>query len=150
MRHVPASTPVSPPRTAAHATAPHAAPVPSAAAPSGSRADTAHATAASGHAQQAAAAAMPAAALHCTPPAWRYPPMARHMHEEGSALVDLVIGGQGQVVQASLRGSSGYDDLDSTAVAAARNVHCTSDGGALEGRHLTLPVVFHLKGQGMP
>lgn len=72
--------------------------------------------------------------------------MARHMHEEGSALVDLVIGGQGQVVQANLRSSTGYDDLDSTAVAAARNVHCTSDGGTLEGTHLTLPVVFHLKG----
>nr|WP_256431442.1 energy transducer TonB [Komagataeibacter sp. FXV3] len=72
--------------------------------------------------------------------------MARHMHEEGGAMVDLVLGSQGQVVQATLRSSSGYDDLDRTAIAAARNVRCTADGGALDGTHLTLPVIFHLKG----
>ena len=81
---------------------------------------------------------------HCTPPAWRYPAMARHMHEEGNALVDLTLGAQGQVLQASLHGSTGYDDLDSTALAAARNVRCTGSGGTLDGTHVLLPVTFHL------
>nr|WP_232272545.1 energy transducer TonB [Komagataeibacter europaeus] len=146
MRHPPARTPASPPRPPAHATPAHAGTAPPAALPAGRQTDTASVPMASAHAQQAATAARPASTVHCTPPAWRYPPMARHMHEEGSAMVDLVIGGQGQVVQATLRSSSGYDDLDRTAIAAARNVRCTADGGALDGTHLTLPVVFHLKG----
>lgn len=72
--------------------------------------------------------------------------MARHMHEEGTAMVDLVIGAQGQVAQASLRSSTGYDDLDRTALAAARNVRCTAEGGVTDGAKVTLPVIFHLKG----
>ncbi|WP_025812484.1 energy transducer TonB [Komagataeibacter kakiaceti] len=82
--------------------------------------------------------------LHCTPPAWRYPAMARHMHEEGTAMVELTLGPAGQVTQADLKTGTGYDDLDSTALAAARKVQCTTDGGTAEGRHVVLPVMFHL------
>ncbi|WP_308720864.1 energy transducer TonB [Komagataeibacter xylinus] len=72
--------------------------------------------------------------------------MARHMHEEGNAMVDVVLGSEGQVTQVSLKSSTGYDDLDSTALAAARKVQCTpqGQGGALAGMHVLLPVTFHL------
>lgn len=82
--------------------------------------------------------------LHCTPPAWRYPAMARHMHEEGTAMVELTLGATGQVTQAVLKTGTGYDDLDSTALAAARKVQCTMESGTVEGRHVVLPVMFHL------
>ncbi|WP_265001107.1 energy transducer TonB [Komagataeibacter nataicola] len=91
-------------------------------------------------AQTAAAPAAP----HCKPPAWRYPAMARHMHEEGNAMVDVVLGSEGQVAQVSLKSSTGYDDLDSTALAAARKVQCTAQGHALAGTHVLLPVTFRL------
>ncbi|BAK86169.1 TonB periplasmic protein (plasmid) [Komagataeibacter medellinensis NBRC 3288] len=89
-------------------------------------------------------AAVVPTAPHCTPPAWRYPAMARHMHEEGNALVDVVLGSEGQVVQVSLKSGTGYDDLDSTALAAARKVQCTPQGRPLEGTHVLLPVTFRL------
>ncbi|MGY6770619.1 energy transducer TonB [Komagataeibacter sp. NFXK3] len=92
----------------------------------------------------AQAAAVAPAAPHCTPPAWRYPALARHMHEEGNAMVDVVLGSEGQVTQVSLKSSTGYDDLDSTALAAARKVQCTGQGRSLEGTHVLLPVTFHL------
>ncbi|WP_240471491.1 TonB family protein [Komagataeibacter rhaeticus] len=97
-------------------------------------------------AQGASAAAAPAVPSkpRCTPPAWRYPAMARHLHEEGSALVDVTLGAQGQVRQASLHSSTGYDDLDSTALAAARNISCTGSASTLAGMHVLLPVTFHL------
>ncbi|WP_241503232.1 energy transducer TonB [Komagataeibacter melaceti] len=94
--------------------------------------------------ETAAPASPTATALHCTPPAWRYPAMARHMHEEGTATVDLVLAASGQVEQAAIKTSTGYDDLDSTALAAARRVQCTAEGGTMAGRHVLLPVMFHL------
>ena len=83
-------------------------------------------------------------APHCTQPSWRYPAMARHMHEEGSAVVDLTLGEQGQVLQTTLKTGTGYDDLDSTALAAATKVQCSATGTNLNGRHVLLPVTFHL------
>ncbi|WP_181418153.1 energy transducer TonB [Komagataeibacter oboediens] len=146
-RHIPASVPTASPRGAVgHAVGPRgtSVPPPHAAPASGTR--PASAPPAVGHAPPPASAARPVSSLQCTPPAWRYPAMARHMHEEGTAMVDLVIGAQGQVAQASLRSSTGYDDLDRTALAAARNVRCTAEGGATDGAKVTLPVIFHLKG----
>ena len=70
--------------------------------------------------------------------------MARHLHEEGNALVDVTLSAQGQVQQASLHSSTGYDDLDSTALAAARRITCTGSSGTLAGTHVLLPVMFRL------
>ncbi|WP_240906570.1 energy transducer TonB [Komagataeibacter xylinus] len=116
---------------------------PGAATPAGS-APAATTQTGSGVPSTAQAESVVPAAPHCTPPAWRYPALARHMHEEGNAMVDVVLGSEGQVTQVSLKSSTGYDDLDDTALAAARNVQCRPQGHALAGTHVLLPVTFRL------
>ncbi|WP_169852719.1 TonB family protein [Neoasaia chiangmaiensis] len=74
-----------------------------------------------------------------TPP---YPASAQVMHETGMAVVSLVVAPGGGVAKVEIVTSSGYDDLDDAAVAAARSARCVNDGG--QSATLRLPVHFRM------
>lgn len=81
--------------------------------------------------------------LSCSPVHARYPAMARQLQEEGEALVQVVLDAGGQVVEAHLIRSTGYDDLDEQAVLTARSMRCTPPAHPpLAGR---IPVGFHIQ-----
>ncbi|WP_048837405.1 energy transducer TonB [Acetobacter cibinongensis] len=119
----------------AHAAAPvQSAPLPHQQAPASSPAPASVAQAAKG-------GGVPK--LHCTPPQTHYPPMARHLHEEGEAVVEVTLAGTGAVQSARLTQSTGYDDLDKQALLAARTLTCAPpENGVLVGR---IPVGFHIQ-----
>lgn len=80
--------------------------------------------------------------LSCAHVQTHYPPMARHLHEEGTAVVEAALDPSGHVLTARLFKTSGFDDLDDAAVEAVRGLQCTlPEGGAITGH---IPVVFHL------
>ncbi|MFT8656705.1 MAG: TonB family protein [Acetobacter papayae] len=81
--------------------------------------------------------------LSCSPVHARYPAMARQLQEEGEAMVQVVLDVGGQVVEAHLIRSTGYDDLDEQAVLTARSMRCTPPTHPpLTGR---IPVTFHIQ-----
>ncbi|MFS8368892.1 TonB family protein [Acetobacter indonesiensis] len=81
--------------------------------------------------------------LTCTPPQTHYPPMARHLHEEGEAVVEIGLNATGAVTTTRLVQSTGYDDLDAQALTAARGLKCAAPAqGAMVGR---IPVGFHIQ-----
>lgn len=80
--------------------------------------------------------------LHCTPAQTHYPAMARRLHEEGEAVVEVTLAATGAVEATRLTQSTGYDDLDAQALAAARALHCMPpEGGVSVGR---IPIGFHI------
>ncbi|CCT60917.1 TonB periplasmic protein (plasmid) [Acetobacter pasteurianus 386B] len=107
-------------------------------------------------AAQNSAAAQPAAAsvahvangsgartLTCSPPQTHYPPMARHLHEEGEGVVEVTLAADGAIATTRLVQSTGYDDLDAQALAAARGLHCVAPASTpMVGR---IPVGFHIR-----
>lgn len=81
-------------------------------------------------------------ALRCTPPQTHYPAMARRLHEEGEAVVEVSLAATGAVQAVKLVQSTGYDDLDAQALTAARALRCTPPEAATQvGR---IPVGFHI------
>ncbi|MCG4259795.1 TonB family protein [Acetobacter senegalensis] len=81
--------------------------------------------------------------LTCTPPQTHYPPMARHLHEEGEGVVEVTLAADGGIAATRLVQSTGYDDLDAQALAAARGLHCAAPASApMVGR---IPVGFHIR-----
>ncbi|MFT9399005.1 energy transducer TonB [Acetobacter sp.] len=119
--------------------APHAAPAQ--VAPQPHQQGTAFPPAQASTAQAAKGGGVPK--LHCTPPQTHYPPMARHLYEEGEAVVEVTLAGTGAVQSVRLTQSTGYDDLDKQALLAARTLTCTPpENGALVGR---IPVGFHIQ-----
>ncbi len=81
--------------------------------------------------------------LSCSAPEAHYPVSARHLHEEGEALAEVSINGQGQVIAARLVKSTGYDDLDEQALQTVKNLHCTApEATGVTGR---IPVGFHIQ-----
>lgn len=96
--------------------------------------------------QPRTASSMPAApasqAPGCRAMTPAYPASARVMRETGAAVVLLTVAPGGAVTAVRLEQSSGYDDLDDVAVAAAHEARCTNATGAAS--QLRLPVHFRL------
>ncbi|GBR21628.1 hypothetical protein AA0481_2428 [Acetobacter orientalis NRIC 0481] len=68
--------------------------------------------------------------------------MARRLHEEGEAVVEVSLAATGAVQAVKLVQSTGYDDLDAQALTAARALRCTPPEAAAQvGR---IPVGFHI------
>ncbi len=81
--------------------------------------------------------------LTCTPPQTHYPPIARHLHEEGEGVVEITLAADGGITATRLVQSTGYDDLDAQALAAARGLHCAAPASVpMVGR---IPVGFHIR-----
>lgn len=60
----------------------------------------------------------------CEVPAPDYPRRARRLQEEGQVLVRLVIAANGTLSNSTIARSSGFDDLDQSALAAVSRAHC--------------------------
>lgn len=139
----------SPPAPAANAAASSIA-QPAKVAPTQAQAAPSVAAAQASHGPSAAAASVAhvakgsgARTLVCTPPQTHYPPMARHLHEEGEAVVEVTLAADGTIAGTRLTQSSGYDDLDAQALTAARGLHCAAPASApMVGR---IPVGFHIR-----
>ncbi|GAN53185.1 hypothetical protein Tasa_007_030 [Tanticharoenia sakaeratensis NBRC 103193] len=91
--------------------------------------------------------ATPVAPPHMTAPACDaasapYPASARVLHEQGVVRVGLTVQPGGAVTHAHVTDSSGYDDLDDAALAAARTLTCRNTGTV--SADVTLPVRFTL------
>jgi periplasmic protein TonB len=123
-----------------------AAPAPAAITPPGPAASEPRASA------PAAAPATPpafgAAYLRNPPP--RYPPDARRSGAEGTAVLRVWVGADGQPTRVEIDRSSGHRALDDAALSAVRNwrfVPAQRGGEAVEGV-VTVPLVFRLDGRG--
>jgi len=146
--------PVAAPSTVAPAPAPveaPAAPAPAAPAPIA----VAPAAPAAPEPRAAAPVAAPA-----TPPAFgaaylrnpppRYPPDARRSGAEGTAVLRVWVGADGQPTRVEVDRSSGHRALDDAALSAVKNwrfVPAQRGGEAVEGI-VTVPLVFRLDGRG--
>jgi len=86
-------------------------------------------------------------ASHLNNPAPVYPPGARRRGEQGTVYLDLLVMADGTVGDISLRRSSGFPDLDASALKAVarwRFVPASRGGVPLDWRYV-LPVSFSLK-----
>jgi protein TonB len=77
-----------------------------------------------------------------------YPISSRHLAEEGALLLDILVGADGQVHEAKVSRSSGFERLDQAALSEAKQHWrlrpATRNGVAFE-QWLTLRVVFRLE-----
>lgn len=81
-----------------------------------------------------------------------YPSFARRMGEEGSAMVSIVIAGDGTVLSETLIKSSGYSDLDREALAMVERASPLPPIPAvlhLDRLERHMPITFQIGGQGM-
>jgi protein TonB len=56
-----------------------------------------------------------------------YPPLAKRRREEGVVTVHFSISASGEILDVAVRRSSGFEDLDQAALAAARTRHFTPE-----------------------
>lgn len=84
---------------------------------------------------------------YLVPPAPRYPPASRRLHEEGEALVRVLIDIDGRPVEVHLLRSSGYARLDDAAMAAVRAAIFRPyvSSGRARAAYVRVPVEFALR-----
>lgn len=75
-----------------------------------------------------------------------YPPFARNLQQEGTVVLNVVIGSDGVIISSSLVNSSGYASLDRAALAAVQKVSPfpAPTGFGLGRMSVTIPLVFKL------
>jgi len=75
-----------------------------------------------------------------------YPPFARNLQQEGTVIVNVVIGADGAVVSTSLVKSSGFATLDKAALAAVRKAapFPPPSGYGLGRMSIDIPLLFKL------
>lgn len=80
--------------------------------------------------------------MTCSAPEMAYPTSARRAHEGGTALTEIEIDKNGNVIRSRLLQTTGYPDLDQQAMASVQKLHCTppSDGSPMIGR---IPLEFN-------
>ncbi len=76
-----------------------------------------------------------------------YPPLSRHLGEQGKVVVRVLIGVDGTAQQAEIRSSSGYDRLDQAALATVRSWRYTPGrrNGVAEAMWFNVPINFVLE-----
>ena len=70
-----------------------------------------------------------------------YPPVSRRLGEQGTAVIDVLVGVDGRVLDAKLLQSSGYDRLDQAALAGAK-ANCRFIPGTVDGKPQTMWFTF--------
>lgn len=84
---------------------------------------------------------------YLVPPAPRYPPASRRLHEEGEALVRVLIDVDGRPVEVHLLRSSGHARLDDAAMTAVRAAIFRPyvSSGRARAAYVRVPVEFALR-----
>ncbi|MCO4876386.1 TonB family protein [Paraburkholderia caribensis] len=84
--------------------------------------------------------------LGCQIPAPEYPSKAKRLQQEGTVVIKLTIGTDGQVTAARVARSSGFDSLDAAALASIRAGRCRpyTTAGVAQAVQATQPVAFNL------
>ena len=70
-----------------------------------------------------------------------YPPVSRRLGEQGTAVIEVLVGVDGRVLDAKLLQSSGYDRLDQAALAGAK-ANCRFIPGTVDGKPQTMWFTF--------
>jgi protein TonB len=85
-------------------------------------------------------------AQHLQNPKPPYPPMSRRLGEQGTAILRVLIGSDGNVQDIQLKRSSGYDRLDASALETVRRWRFVPGkrGGVPEAMWHEQPVIFEL------
>lgn len=88
-----------------------------------------------------------AQALRCQVPAPVYPAKAKWLKQEGTVIVRLMLGEQGELLNESVAKSSGIDALDNAALRAIAGAHCQPyrENGIASAVVTLQPVTFRLR-----
>lgn len=88
-----------------------------------------------------------AQALRCQVPAPVYPARAKWLKQEGTVIVKLMLGEQGELLNESVAKSSGIDALDNAALRAIAGAHCQPyrENGIASTVVTLQPVTFRLR-----